>query len=78
MAEDGEIKEIREVAESYLKDLKNVDKITIIFARRMNGNWKVIVRYSTPEDPYTDIMSMVMINRTSKEVEYFRENIQTY
>ncbi len=73
-----EIKEIRDSAEKHLKSLKGVDKVTVIFARRMNGNWKIILRYSTIEDPYTDVMAMVLVDNTDKEVTYFRDNITTY
>ncbi len=73
-----EIQKIREAAENHLKSLKTVERVTVIFARRMNGNWKIILRYSTKEDPYTDVMAMVLIDSTSKKVEYFRDNITTY
>lgn len=73
-----EIQEIRDAAENHLKSIKDVEKVTVIFARRMNGNWKIVLRYSTSEDPYTDVLAMVLVNETSKEVEYFRDDISTY
>lgn len=72
----NEIEEIREIVSSYLKQLRNIEKSVIIFARRNNGNWKVVVRYSTEDNP--DMMSMLLVNIAEKKVEYFRENISTY
>jgi len=73
-----EIQQIREAAEKHLESLKTVERVTIIFARRMNGNWKIILRYSTKEDPYTDVLAMVLVDGASKKVQYFRDNITTY
>jgi hypothetical protein len=71
-----EIAQIKGIVGDYLKKIKNLDSFVIIFARRDNGNWKVVVRYSTSDNP--DTMSMLLINRTTMQVDYFRENIQTY
>lgn len=73
-----EIQEIRKAAEEHLKSLKDVERATVIFARRMNGNWKIILKYSTTEDPYTDVIAMVLVDNTDKKVTYFRDNITTY
>lgn len=73
-----EIQEIREAAEKHLESLKDTERVTVIFAKRMNGNWKIILRYSTKEDPYTDVMAMVLVDNADKEVKLFRDNITTY
>lgn len=78
MANGDDIKKIREIVETYFKSLRNIDKVIIIFARRTNGNWKVVVRYASPENPDADILSMLLINRATKEVDYFKENISSY
>ncbi len=74
----NEIEEIRKIVEDYLKSIRSIDKVLIIFARRTNGNWKVVVRYSSPENPDADILSMILINRSTKVVDYFKENISSY
>lgn len=73
-----EIQEIRDAAEKHVKSIKDVEKVTVIFARKINGNWKIVLRYSTKEDPYTDVLAMVLVDNTSKGVELFRDNISTY
>jgi PDZ domain-containing secreted protein len=78
MVNGDDIKEVKEIVETYLKSLRSIDKVLIIFARRTNGNWKVVVRYPSPENPDADILSMLLINRTTKEVDYFKENISSY
>lgn len=72
----NEIEEIRKIVSDYLKQARNIEKFVIIFARINNGNWKVVVRYSTEENP--DMLSMLLVNITGKKVEYFRENISSY
>ena len=72
----NEIEEIRKIVSDYLKQLKNVEKFVIIFARHDNGNWKVVVRYPTEDNP--DMISMLLVNIAGKKVEYFRENISSY
>ena len=71
-----EITEIKEIAEKYLEDLKGIKEVRIIFTRRMNGQWKVVVKYDTPDNP--DTMSMLIINWETKKVDMFREGILTY
>ncbi len=78
MADGNEIKEIKEIVESYLKALRNIEDVVVVFARRTNGNWKVVVRYPAKDNPDADVLSMLLINRTTKEVDYFKENISTY
>lgn len=72
----NEIEEIRSIVGDYLKHLRSIEKFIIIFARRDNGNWKVVVRYSTEDNP--DMMSMLLVDIAGKKVEYFRENISSY
>ena len=72
----NEIEEIRKIVSDYLKQARNIENFVIIFARINNGNWKVVVRYSTEENP--DMLSMLLVNITGKKVEYFRENISSY
>ena len=72
----NEIEEIRKIISDYLKQLRNIEKFIIIFARRDNGNWKVVVRYPTEDNP--DMISMLLVNIAGKKVEYFRENISSY
>ena len=78
MANGDDIREVKEIVETYFKSLRGIDKVLIVFARRTNGNWKVVVRYPSPENPDADILSMLLINRTTKEVDYFKENISSY
>ena len=78
MANGDDIKEVKEIVDTYFKSLRDIDKTRIIFARRTNGNWKVVVRYPSSENPDADILSMLLINRATKEVDYFKENISSY
>ena len=72
----GEIEEIRKIIGDYLKQARNIGKFIIVFARRDNGNWKVVVRYTTEDNP--DMISMLLVNIKESKVEYFRENISSY
>lgn len=72
----NEIEEIRGLVGDYLKQLRSIEEFTIIFARRDNGNWKVVVRYSTKDNPA--MISMLLVNIAEKKIEYFRENIPSY
>ncbi|HLC57542.1 MAG TPA: hypothetical protein VJH95_03150 [Candidatus Nanoarchaeia archaeon] len=76
VGEIEEIGEIKGIIGSHLKHIRDIDKFVIIFARRDNGNWKVVVRYATEDNP--DTISMLMVNIAEKRVEYFRENIPSY
>ncbi len=71
-----EIEELKNVAKAYMKNLREIEDVKIIFARRLNGQWKVVVKYATPDNP--DMMSMLIINWTTKQVDTFREGILTY
>jgi len=71
-----EIEKLRKIAEDYLKKLKDIDKFRIIYAKRLNGQWKVVVKYDTPDNP--DTMSMLLINWNTEKVDMFREGILTY
>ena len=71
-----DIEEIRKTVGEYLKKKDNIRLFTIVFARRENGSWKVVVRYATPDNPV--MMSMFVINRATKDVDLFRENISSY
>lgn len=71
-----ETEEIRKIVGDYLKLNRTIDEFVIIFARKDNGNWKVVVRYATKENP--DMLSMLLVNIADKKVEYFRENISSY
>lgn len=71
-----ETEEIRKIVSDYLKLTRTIDEFVIIFARKDNGNWKVVVRYATKENP--DMLSMLLVNIAEKKVEYFRENISSY
>lgn len=75
---NGEIKyeEIKQISEKYMKEVRGITQIIIIFAKQTDGHWKVVVRYPTSDNP--DTMSMLMINRKSKEVNYFREGITSF
>lgn len=75
---EDEIKQVKEIVEKYLKDLKSVENVVVVFARRTDGNWKVVVRYSVQDNPDADILSMLLINRETKKVDYFKENISSY
>jgi len=68
----SEIEEIKEICKKYLEAL-NIMTFTIIFARRMNGWWKVLVRYSKRNNP--EITSSLLINWTTKKVDSFQEGI---
>ena len=68
----SEIEEIKSICEEYLKSL-DIMNFTIIHARRMNGYWKVIVRYSKQNNP--EITSSLIINWTTKKVDSFEEGI---
>lgn len=70
-----EIEEVKKITEEYLKNL-GVTQLRIIYANRLNGQWKVIVKYQTPEN--TENMSMLLINWTTKKVDTFREGILPY
>jgi len=71
-----EIEEIKKITEKYVKELKEVSKVDIIRAKRLNGQWEVIVRYATSDNPY--VLSLLLINWDTKEVDEFREGILTY
>ena len=70
----SEIEEIKDICKRYLEAL-NITAFTIIFARRINGYWKVLVRYSKKNDP--EITSSLLINWTTKKVDGFQEGIIT-
>lgn len=70
----SEIEEIKSICKEYLKSL-NIMNFTIIFARRMNGYWKVVVRYSKKNNP--EINSSILINWATKKVDGFQEGIIT-
>ena len=78
MVNGDDIKEVKGIVETYFKSLRGMDKVIIVFARRTNGNWKVVVRYPSQENPDADILSMLLINKSTKEVDYFKENISSY
>ena len=75
---NGEItyEEIKRISGNYMKETRDVQRIIIVFARRTNGHWKVVVRYPTQDNP--DTMSMLMIDKITKEVDYFREGITSF
>ncbi len=75
---EDDIQEVKKIVEKYLKAARNIEKSVIVFARRTNGNWKVVVRHPVQNIPDADILSMLLINRTTKEVDYFRDNISSY
>ncbi len=70
-----EIEEVKKITEEYLKNL-GIDNLRIIYANRTNGNWKVIVKYPTPDNP--ENMSMLLIDWATKKVITFREGILPY
>lgn len=70
----SEIEEIKDICKKYLESL-NITGFTIIFARRMNGYWKVVVRYSKKDNP--EINSSIIINWATKKVDVFQEGIIT-
>jgi len=70
----SEIEEIKNICKEYLQSLK-IMSFTIIFARRMNGYWKVVVRYSKKDNP--EINSSIIINWATKKVDVFQEGIIT-
>ncbi|MBU2615837.1 MAG: hypothetical protein KKC19_01925 [Nanoarchaeota archaeon] len=71
-----DIEEIRKIISDYLRKKDDIRKFVIVFAKRENGNWKVVARYPTPDNPV--MMSMFIINRGSKEVTLFREGISSF
>ena len=75
---NGEIRyaEIKQISENYMKEIRGISQIVIIFAKQTDGYWKVVIRYPTSDNP--DTMSMLMINIKNKEVEYFREGITSF
>lgn len=68
--------EIKQISEDYIKKIKGIEGIIIIFAKQMDGYWKVVVRYPTQDNP--DTLSMLMINKQNKNVDYFREGINSF
>ena len=72
----SEIEEIRNICERYLEDFKKIKVFTIIYAKRTNGHWKVIVRYSKPDKP--EIISSLMVDLKTKQVDSFMEDIPTF
>ncbi len=70
-----EIEEVRKITEEYLKKL-GISALRIIYANRTNGQWKVIAKYPTQENP--ENISMLLINWTTKKVDTFREGILPY
>ena len=70
----SEIELIKKICKEYLKSL-NINSFTIIFARRINGHWKVVVRYSKIDNP--EINSSILINWATKKVDGFQEGIIT-
>jgi len=68
--------EIKQISETYMKETRNISEIVIIFAKQTNGYWKVVIRYATLDNP--DTMSMLMIKKETKKVEYFREGITSF
>jgi len=70
----SEIEEIKKICKEYLKAL-DITNFTIIIARRMNGYWKVVVRYSKKDNP--EISSSILINWATKKVDSFQEGIIT-
>jgi len=75
MANINEFEEIRGICTEYLKSFK-IEDFDIVFATRINGHWKVIVRYSKPSDP--DVTSLLLINWDTKKVDTFRERILSF
>lgn len=61
---------------AYMKNTKNIENISIVFARRQPEHWKVAVNYSTKDEPY--ITSMLLINLKTKLVDFFQEDVTSY
>ncbi len=72
----GEVEELKQIAKEYMKELRDIEDIRIIFARNLNAQWKIVIKYATPDNP--DTMSMLIINLTTKKVDTFREGVLTY
>lgn len=71
----NEFEEIQEISSEYLKSF-GIEQFTVVFATRIDGHWKVVVRYSKPNDP--DITSLLFINLSTKKVDTFRERIMSF
>lgn len=70
-----EIEEVKKITEEYFKKL-GVAVLRIVYANRINGQWKVVVKYPITENP--ENMSMLLINISTKKVDTFREGILPY
>ncbi len=75
-SEEITYEKIKQISEEYIRELKGISGIRIIFAKQVNAHWKVVVRYDTSENP--DILSMLMIDKKEKKVDYFREGITSF
>ena len=71
-----EIEEIKEIVKKYMEELQGIKEFRIVFATRLNGFWKVVIKYPTEENP--ELMSMLMVNWKTKRVDTFREGISPY
>lgn len=68
--------EVKTISEKYMKDTHSIENIKIVFARQVNNHWKIVVRYETPDNPNT--LSMLMIDKETNTVDYFREGITSF
>jgi len=73
---ESEIEEIKRTCVDYIKILCKVSNVRLVSAKREETHWKVIVCYSTEDDPYT--LSMLMMNKETKEIDYFKEELMKF
>ena len=68
--------EIKQISEDYMREIRSIINIRIIFAKQTDNHWKVVVSYPTSDNP--NMTSMLMIDIKTKKVDYFREGITTF
>ena len=74
---ENELAQLKRICGERLVTL-GTNEFKIVYARHINGNWKVVVSYYDKDDPYKLINSMFIIDLTNQSIEGFQENIPTY
>ena len=75
--EETELARFKKICGDRLVEL-GIKDFKIVYARRINGNWKVVVSYYDKDDPYNLINSMFIVNLDKQSIEGFQANISTY